>query len=124
MRNVPKGFALTTHHMSRFTCVAIQVTDSGVDVVVVHSHGRHHNSANGRLAGVRLRGNARNAGLAVPVGDEALLREGPVDVTGGVWGRRAVHRVTTALLFVVGHTARGPPTKGERYGQRNQERHL
>lgn len=98
------GLRPNIHCMFSFTCVAMCFTDSRIVVVVVlHPHWRHHNSTNCWLAGLGLRGNARNAGLAVLVAasDEASPCEGTVAMAGGVRGRRAVHRVTTTLLFIV-----------------------
>lgn len=94
-------------HMSSFTCIATYFTDDCrvvvVVVVVLHPHWRHQNSTNSRLAVLGLGGNRRNTGLAVLIAacDEALFYEGTVAVARGIRGRRAVHRVTTTLLFII-----------------------
>ena len=107
-----RSFSRPGPSLSSFTCVS---TDTRVVVIVLHPHRRHHNSANCWLAGLSLRGNARNPrpAVLVAVGDVVPLCEGTAAVARGVRGGRAVHRVTTALLFVVRHAARGRPTENE-----------
>lgn len=93
-----------------FTCAAKRLRDDPrIVVVVLHPHWRHRHRANSWLAGLRLRGDAGNTGLAVLIAarDEALLREGTGAVDGGVRGGRVVHGVAATLLLVVRHAAMG-----------------
>lgn len=93
------------YHVSSLTCVARSFTDDSrvVVVVVLHPHRRHHDSTNCWFAGLGLWGNTRYTGLAVLIAasDEASACEWTVAVAGGIRGGRAIHRVTTTLLFII-----------------------
>lgn len=100
------AFVLKEHYKSRFTCVSMCFTNSTV-VIVLHLHWRHYNSSNRWLAGLSFWGNTRNARLAVlvAVSNVVTICKGTVAVGGAVRCRRAVHCVTTALLFIIRHAS-------------------